>query len=319
MADLLDLAATAPGGSFSDDYATLDLPPLPAVDFADATLAERIARIPIVPIPPLPPAPFLRTNSSSATIVSDDNCDDDDVTDHDLTLMTLLNLARDAPALTVPQLDAVIHGADARYGTAQVAHWTDPTRLVTSSRALRALAVRVPLRHVAVVVHWMVARVADRVSRNIERDSLPELADVARNDPRGDERLKVPAWSPAAIAKLLTVLTFDVPGDVAGLVVAYIARAWTPSMLARIVTVMLQDEPASVAALFVKSLAATWSLTHLAEMISFIDCSLHWREPYFARFMRRLFHYIMENARLDPPSDNGPRSASESLASLATD
>ncbi|ORZ38470.1 hypothetical protein BCR44DRAFT_1428327 [Catenaria anguillulae PL171] len=50
-----------------------------------------------------------------------------------------------------------------------------------------------------------------------------------------------------------------------------------------------QDEPASLASLFIKSATWPWSLMQVAELVSLMDCTLHWREAYFTAFTN---HYL---------------------------
>ncbi|KAI9222808.1 hypothetical protein BC828DRAFT_377489 [Blastocladiella britannica] len=216
-------------------------------------------------------------------------------------LAAALRHASQTPILTIGQIHTLMTTTfDAVYGTAFVAHVTDPAHVELAARALRHLAPFVSLRHLAQIINWMVARDIERETSvtgtsgggSSERPQVPTLKQLADAEHAPVGVTLGLGWPMVAVAKLMLTLTFEWTADVAGLVIGYIGQSWPVAALSKVVTMMVQDEPPTIAALFVKSATWSWSLMQLAELISLMDCTLHWRERYFASFMVQYYAYV---------------------------
>ncbi|KAI9175656.1 hypothetical protein H9P43_006020 [Blastocladiella emersonii ATCC 22665] len=286
---LVELAALATGDSQASLATCASLASV--TDWADATVSDQAASaLAASPTPLLPHA----DSSVSTTVPDDADADEEDL---------LFALIADAPTLTVPQIHAVLRtGFDAQHHTRFVDHVTDPATAELAARVLRGIVPRVPLRHLAQVVNWMVARPAE-VARGTE-PALSEVAAAAGSEGSAERGLRHPlgpGWPAVALAKLLLVATFDLTPDVAGLVVGFIAQSWPPATTAKVLSHMVQDEPASLAAQFIKSATWPWPLLQLAELVSLLDCSLKWRQSYFTRFMDAYYAAVIRDFRYTRP------------------
>ncbi|KAJ1514473.1 hypothetical protein HMI54_013839 [Coelomomyces lativittatus] len=206
--------------------------------------------------------------------------------DSDATVLAtedvMLSLSRDSERMTVEGMHGVIGFLDQHHGTLFREFILNPDHTELCARQLHALASHVSVTQLARVVSWMVS---------------------AEPSETFQTRAHAP-WPTLAMAKLLTILTMDTTPDVAGL---FFRLVWVNAYLSKstaikVTSMMVQDEPPSIAALFVKTFSVSWSLLHVAELISFLDCTLHWTETYFTHFMERYFAYL----KLDPPTHLPP-------------